>query len=146
MEDLKTILENNMSIVDINDKVNRFVDSAKDYDDKLKLTFVALNLIQKASELAHSIDSNAFITQIKDRIGDIEKQAKIISEEYGTHLIQNDIIIDALINKDDQQINDIKHQIKDLLSTYDSVIKTLVEERERLSLIEVSQKQPNKEK
>ena len=81
MEDLKTILENNMSIVDINDKVNRFVDSAKDYDDKLKLTFVALNLIQKASELAHSIDSNAFITQIKDRIGDIEKQAKIISEE-----------------------------------------------------------------
>ena len=61
-------------------------------------------------------------------------------------MIQNDIIIDALINKDDQQINDIKHQIKDLLSTYDSVIKTLVEERERLSLIEVSQKQPNKEK
>ena len=43
MEDLKTILETNISIVDINNKVNKFIDSAKDFDDKLKLAFVALN-------------------------------------------------------------------------------------------------------
>ena len=133
MEDLKTILENNMSIVDIDDKVNRFVDSAKDYDDKLKLTFVALNLLKKGSELLKSVDPNDFISQVTEKINEMKKEKETLSKEYGFHLEQNDNIISVFGDKTDQIIEKQK-KIQTLLSEYDEIIKKLVEQRETLSV------------
>lgn len=136
MEDLKTMLDKGMSIADIRKNTNQFVDSAKDYPNKLALVFVILNLIQEASNLLRSVDSKDFISQIVERINEIEKQTKSLSEEYRTHLNQNDAIIDALRNNDNTQVIEMQKQLHDLLSAYDGIIETLVKERESLSVEE----------
>lgn len=136
MEDLKTMLDKGMSIADIRKNTNQFVDSAKDYPNKLALVFVILNLIQEASNLLRSVDSKDFISQIVERINEIEKQNKSLSEEYRTHLNQNDAIVDALRNNDNTQVIEMQKQLHDLLSAYDGIIETLVKERESLSVEE----------
>lgn len=142
MEDLKTILENNMSIVDINDKVNRFVDSAKDYDDKLKLTFVTLNFLKKGSELLDSVDHKDFIKQIKEKIDKAEKEHKTLSDLYGVNMKQNDEISALFSGEYDNKISYLQKQIPKLLFEYDGIIRELVGLRDKLPI----EKQLEKEK
>lgn len=136
MEDLKTMLDNKMPIVEIKDSIHRYIYSANSYPDKLSLTIVMLHLIQEGTNILQSVDTRDFISQIIEKINEIEKQTKSLSEQYHTHLNQNDTIIDALRNNDNAQVIEMQRQLHDILSTYDGIIKTLVEERDKMSLPE----------
>lgn len=142
MEDLKTILDNNVSIVDINDKVNKFIDSAKDYDDKLKLTFVALNLLKEGVNLLNSVGHDDFIKQVKEKIDKAEKEHQTLSVLYGVNLKQNDEISALFTGEYDNRISSIQKKIPELLSEYDRIIRELVETRDKLPI----EKQLEKEK
>ena len=136
MEDIKTMLDNKMPIAEIKDSIHRYVYSANSYPDKLSLTIVMLHLIQEGANMLQSVDTKDFISQIVEKINEIEKQTKSLSEQYHTHLNQNDTIIDALRNNDNAQVIEMQRQLHDILSTYDGIIKTLVEERDKMSLPE----------
>lgn len=136
MEDIKTMLDNKMPIAEIKDSIHRYVYSANSYPDKLSLTIVMLHLIQEGTNILQSVDTRDFISQIIEKINEIEKQTKSLSEQYHTHLNQNDTIIDALRNNDNAQVIEMQRQLHDILSTYDGIIKTLVEERDKMSLPE----------
>lgn len=138
MEDIKTMLDNKMPIAEIKDSIHRYVYSANSYPDKLSLTIVMLHLIQEGTNILQSVDTRDFISQIIEKINEIEKQTKSLSEQYHTHLNQNDTIIDALRNNDNAQVVEMQRQLHDILSTYDGIIKTLVEERERLPLLDIA--------
>lgn len=138
MEDLKTMLDNKMPIVEIKDSIHRYIYSANSYPNKLSLTIVLLHLIQEGANMLQSVDTKDFISQIVEKINEIEKQTKSLSEQYHTHLNQNDTIIDALRNNDNAQVIEMQRQLHDILSTYDGIIKTLVEERERLPLLDIA--------
>lgn len=140
MEDLKSMLDKGMPIVDINNNVNQFVDSADGYPDKLKLTCVLLNLIQSGLNCLRSVDFDDFTLQIKERIDEVENQSKELCEVYGTHLLQDEAIVDVLINGKDPQGADIQQQIQKLLSEYDAVIKKLVKQRESLLMSDLLNK------
>ena len=134
MEELKTMLDNNMPVADINSLVNQFIVSANGHQDKIKLTFVALNLFQEGLKLLKTVDSNVFIKQVKDRIDEVEKQYKSVKEEYAVHLEQNDNIIGVLNDKNNCKITEIQKQIQNLLLYYDGIIKELVEARDKLPI------------
>ena len=136
MEDIKTMLDNKMPIAEIKDSIHRYIYSANSYPDKLSLTIVMLHLIQEGANMLQSVDTKDFISQIVEKINEIEKQTKSLSEQYHTHLNQNDTIIDALRNNDNAQVVEMQRQLHDILSTYDGIIKTLVEERDKMSLPE----------
>ena len=138
MEDLKTMLDNKMPIVEIKDSIHRYIYSANSYPNKLSLTIVLLHLIQEGANMLQSVDTKDFISQIVEKINEIEKQTRSLSEQYHTHLNQNDTIIDALRNNDNAQVVEMQRQLHDILSTYDGIIKTLVEERERLPLLDIA--------
>lgn len=138
MEDIKTMLDNKLPIAEIKDSIHRYIYSANSYPDKLSLTIVMLHLIQEGANMLQSVDTKDFISQIVEKINEIEKQTKSLSEQYHTHLNQNDTIIDALRNNDNAQVIEMQRQLHDILSTYDGIIKTLVEERERLPLLDIT--------
>lgn len=136
MEDLKTMLDKGMSIADINKAVNQFIDSAEGYKDtdKLKLTFILLNLIQKGATALCTIDVSDFISKIKKKIDEMEQEKETLSKEYEAHLEQNDKIISILSNENNYEISNIQRKIQDLLSDYDGIIKELVKLREKLPI------------
>ena len=138
MEDIKTMLDNKLPIAEIKDSIHRYIYSANSYPDKLSLTIVMLHLIQEGANMLQSVDTKDFISQIVEKINEIEKQTKSLSEQYHTHLNQNDTIIDALRNNDNAQVIEMQRQLHDILSTYDGIIKTLVQERERLPLLDIT--------
>ena len=142
MEDLKKMLDSNiLSITDINNNVNQFIGSANGYSDKLKLTFVALHLLEKGSELLKSVKPDEFILQVKEKINEMEKEKETLFKAYGVHLEQNDEIIGVLTDKNNSEISNLQQKIQKLLSDYDGIIKELVKKRKELSLPEIKQKQ-----
>ena len=135
MADLKTMLEKNESIEDINKKVNEFIDSAKDFEDKLKLTFVALHLLEKGSELLKSVKPDDFILQVKEKINEMEKDKETLFKVYKTYLKQNDKVYEVLGDKNNR-IPKIKEDLQELLNEYDGILNVLVELRDKRSLPE----------
>lgn len=133
MDDLKTMMDS-LSIKDINENVHQFIHSADGNDNKIKLTFVLLNLIHEGLELLKSINFNDFISEVKSRVDEIGKQTKSLSNEYYEHLKQNKEITELLSDKNDNRISDLQSQISKMLSEYDGILKTLVEARDKLPI------------
>lgn len=133
-ETLKIMLDKKLPITDINSSINLFVHSADDYPDKLKVTFIILNLIQEAAGLLHSISLNDFNSQVKDKVDEIDSQAKSLVELYNTHLQQNKDIASLLTDGEDNGMVDLQHKIEELLNAYDGVLRRLVEYRDRLPI------------
>lgn len=133
-ETLKIMLDKKLPITDINSSISLFVHSADDYPDKLKVTFIILNLIKEATGLLHSISLNDFNSQVKEKVNEIDSQAKSLVELYNMHLQQNKDIASLLTDGDDNGMVDLQHKIEELLKAYDGVLKKLVEYRDRLPI------------
>ena len=131
MEDLKTMLDST-PIVEINEQINQFVHSADGYDNKLKLTFVLLNLVKDASQLLVQVDSNDFLSEIRKRVEELDKQSNSLSDAYHAQIAQNGEVVELLSDNTNNRIAEIKDQIGFLLSEYDEIIKMLIEVRENL--------------
>lgn len=140
MEDLKTLLlDEKSSIASINERVNKYIGSEKDYSDysnKLKLTFVALNLFKKSSELLHSVKQDDFISQVTEKINEMEKEKETLSKEYDIYLKQNDKVYNVLSDKNNDRIPEIQDGIRRLLNEYDGILNDLVKLRDGSSLPE----------
>lgn len=134
MEDLKTMLDKGMSIVEIDNAINQFFVSIDGYSDQLKLTYVLLHLIQEGSRLLRSIDAKDFISQMKERINEVEEQSKTLFKEYNALFLQNKEIVEVLLNGNGKQASGINNEIKELLSKYDLIIKELVRTKESLPI------------
>lgn len=126
MADLKTMLDNNMSITDINNNVNQFVGSANGHADKLKLTFVALNLLEAGSELLKSVKPDDFISQVKEKINEMKKEKETLSKGYVSHLEQNNKVFEILGDQNNDQIHKLQGNIQELLNEYDGVLREMV--------------------
>lgn len=138
MEDLKTMLDKKMSIAEIKKGIHQYIYSADGYPDKLSLAFVMRDLIQEGSNLLQSINSKDFISQVDEMRNEVVKRTESLSEEYHTQFDQNNRIIDVLRNNDNTQIIEMQKQIKDMLKEYDGIINTLVGERKKLPLLDIS--------
>ena len=133
MEDLKNMMDT-LPIAEINQQIRQFVHSADGYDNKLKVTFVLLNLIQEAAQLLGSVDSNEFISEVRKRVDELDKQSTSLAEAYHTQMAQNDEIVDMLSDNTNNRIADIQDQIGVLLREYDNIVRMLVEVRDRLPI------------
>lgn len=140
MESLKDMIDKKMSISDINQITHQYIDSVNSNPDKLRVTFVLLYILKEASNVLSSVDFHDFSKQMIERINFIEKEVKNTSDAFNGHLHENDLIVDVLINNGNTQVSMIQQQIKELLSSYDDMIKQLVAERERLALFELPKK------
>ena len=143
-ENLKIMLDKKLPITDINNSISDFIHSADDYPDKLKLTFIILNLIQEGPVLLQSINLNDFTTQVVKKVNEIDSQADYLTKAYNTHLKQNRDIASMLTDGDDNRLIDLQHKIEEQLQMYDRIIKALLEYRESLP-IEKQMEKENKE-
>jgi flagellar motility protein MotE (MotC chaperone) len=133
MEDLKHLLDN-ANLTEINQEVHQFVHSADGYENRLKLVFALQYLNVESDKLLRTVDMDGFISDIQERIGNLNKQSEKMCAEYHAELTQNDLVARALADSSDNRIEDIQHQISKLLEEYDAAIKTLVELREKMSI------------
>jgi len=142
MEDLKALMEQ-QPIMQVNQTIQQFVHSADGYDNKLKLTFVLLNMLQEGIQLLLSTDSEEFLSEVRNRIVELDKQSKGLADVYHMQLLQNNEIIELLTDPTSNRIADIQNQIDVLLKEYDGIIKSLVEIRDNLPIekqIEIEKK------
>ena len=133
MENLKILLDS-YPLSEVNQATNQFVHSADGYNNKLKLTFVLLNLIQEETGLLQSVNSSEFISDIRKRVDELNQQAGSLAEEYHAQLLQNNEIQEILSDKKSTRVSDIQVQINSLLQDYDKIIKALVEIRDSLPI------------
>ena len=133
MENLKILLDS-YPLSEVNQATNQFVHSADGYNNKLKLTFVLLNLIHEEIGLLQSVNSSEFISDIRMRVDELNQQAGSLAEEYHAQLLQNNEIQEILSDKKSTRVSDIQAQIDSLLQDYDRIIKTLVEIRDSLPI------------
>ena len=143
MEDLKNMMDS-LPIAEINQQIGQFIHSADGYDNKLKVTFVLLNLIQEAAQLLGSVDSNEFISEVRKRVNELDKQSTSLAEAYHTQMAQNDEIVDMLSDNTNNRIADIQNQIGILLSEYDNIVRMLVEVRDNLPIEKQLEKEAQK--
>ena len=133
MENLKILLDS-YPLSEVNQATNQFVHSADGYNNKLKLTFVLLNLIHEEIGLLQSVNSSEFISDIRMRVDELNQQAGSLAEEYHAQLLQNNEIQEILSDKKSTRVSDIQAQIDSLLQDYDKIIKALVEIRDSLPI------------
>jgi len=133
MENLKILLDS-YPLSEVNQATNQFVHSADGYNNKLKLTFVLLNLIHEEIGLLQSVNSSEFISDIRKRVDELNQQAGSLAEEYHAQLLQNNEIQEILSDKKSTRVSDIQAQIDSLLQDYDKIIKALVEIRDSLPI------------
>lgn len=143
MEDLKNMMDS-LPIAEINQQIGQFIHSADGYDNKLKVTFVLLNLIQEAAQLLGGVDSNEFISEVRKRVDELDKQSTSLAEAYHTQMAQNDEIVDMLSDNTNNRITDIQNQIGILLSEYDNIVRMLVEVRDNLPIEKQLEKEAQK--
>ena len=133
MENLKILLDS-YPLSEVNKATNQFVHSADGYNNKLKLTFALLNLIQEETGLLQSVNSSEFISDIRKRVDELNQQAGSLAEEYHAQLLQDNEIQEILSDKKSTRVTDIQAQIDSLLQDYDKIIKALVEIRDSLPI------------
>lgn len=133
MENLKSLMDSR-TIADIFQTMHQFFHSADGYGNKLKLTFVLMNLIREGTELLQSVDSSEFISDIRKRVNELDQQAGSLAEEYHAQLLQDNEIQEILSDNTSTRVSDIQGQIDVLLQEYDKIIKALVELRDSLPI------------
>ena len=133
MENLKSLMDSR-TIADIFQTMHQFIHSADGYGNKLKLTFVLMNLIRGGTELLQSVDSSEFISDIRKRVNELDQQAGSLAEEYHAQLLQDNEIQEILSDNTSTRVSDIQGQIDVLLQEYDKIIKALVELRDSLPI------------
>lgn len=143
MDDLKALMES-QPIAQINQVVNQFIHAADGYDNKLKLTFVLLNLLHEGAQLLQTTDSNEFISEVRKRINELDQQSNSLADVYHMQLFQNNEIMELLSDPNSNRIADIQNQIDSLLTEYDNLIKALVELRDNLPIEKQLEKERDK--
>ena len=133
MENLKSLMDSR-TIADIFQTMHQFIHSADAYGNKLKLTFVLMNLIQEESKLLLSVRREEFISEIRSRVNELTEQSDSLGEEYLAQLTQNNEIVEVLSNSSSNRISDLQSQMGSLLSEYDRLIKALVDMRDHLPI------------
>lgn len=133
MENLKDLLDSK-SLTDINNELHQFVHSAEGYENRLKLVFALLYLVNEADAVVKSVDLESFISDIRERVGELDGQSEKLGAEYHAHIAENTKVAQILAGNSNDRIEDIQHQISMLLAEYDDVIKKLVETREKMSI------------
>lgn len=131
-KDLKTMMDT-LPISDINQEISEFIHSGDGYENKLKLTLVMLYLIEESSNILRSVDISEFISQVREKTKEIDKQANSLAKEYHINLQQNNEISEILTNEDNR-ISELQGQISDLLTQYDTLIGKIVATREKLPI------------
>ena len=142
MENLKVLLDAH-PLLEVDQAIKQFIHSADGYENKLKLTFSLLNLIREGAGLLQTVNSSEFISDIRQRVDEINKQAGSLKDEYHAQLFQDNEIQELLADKTSTRVADIQAQIDSLFQDYDRIIKALVEIRDSLP-IEKQLEQENK--
>ena len=132
-ENLKTMMESK-SINEIEQELTEFVRSGDGYENKLKLTFVLLSIIEAGTQSLQSVDLGDFITQIKNKVEETRLQASATSDEFNAHINQDDEITGLLVGRENNRIAVIQGEVRSLLKEYDSIIKNLVQIHDQLPI------------
>lgn len=133
METFKTLLDD-YDLVQIGQKLSQFIHSADGYDNRLKLTFALIDLLNEGCTLLKTIDVNDFINDIRKRVEEIESQSSVLKESYRRHYDSNNDISTILANPGDNRITTLQEGITKSLKEYDSILRAIVELRESLPL------------
>lgn len=133
MENLKVLLDAH-PLLEVDQAIKQFIHSADGYENKLKLTFSLLNLIREGAGLLQTVNSSEFISDIRQRVDEINKQAGSLKDEYHAQLFQDNEIQELLADKTSTRVADIQAQIDSLLQEYDKIIRALVEIRDSLPI------------
>jgi hypothetical protein len=133
METFKTLLDD-YDLVQLGQKLSQFIHSADGYDNRLKLTFALIDLLNEGCTLLKTIDVNDFINDIRKRVEEIESQSSVLKESYRRHFDSNNDISTILANPGDNRISTLQEGITKSLKEYDSILRAIVELRESLPL------------
>lgn len=136
MEDLKAMMDKGLPIFEINKQTHQFVHSIDGHENRLKKVFVLLHIVAEAERIINTVDKDGFISDILERIMKLDQDAKNLNVEYRAQLIQNDEVLQILTDSSDNRVEDIKKEISTLLNEYDSIIKNMVDIREKMSIEE----------
>lgn len=131
MESFKTLLDDK-NLDQLSRELSLFIHSADGYANRLKLTYALLSLIDESCTLLKTVDLDGFISDIKKRIEDVESQSNNLKEVYRRHLYSNKDISSVLANPDDNRVSNLQKEIERLLVEYDSILKGILEIREKL--------------
>lgn len=132
-ENLKAMMESK-SINEIEQELTEFVHSGDGYENKLKLTFVLLSIIEAGTQSLQSVDFGDFITQVKNKVEETRLQASATSDEFNVHINQDNEITGGLVGKENHRIAVIQDEVRSLLKEYDSIIKKLVQIHDQLPI------------
>ena len=133
MEDLCSMMDT-LSIAEIDSRVGEYVRAGDGYGNKLKHTFTLLSLLQHTLQSLKSVDSKDFISQVRDRINEVDCESSAVSQVFHVHLLQNNDIADVLGGWSDRDVAQIRKDVEQSLLKYDGLIKGLVRLRESLPL------------
>ena len=131
MDTLKTLLDDK-NLEQLSRELSQFIHSAEGYANRLKLTYALLGLIDECCTLLKTVDLDGFISDVRKRIEDVESQSSNLKEVYRRHLYSNKGISSVLANPDENRVSYLQNEIERLLVEYDSILKGILETREKL--------------
>lgn len=138
MEDLKQMLDNKKPIKEIEKSITESFDNIKDFQDKLKLVFILLHILQEGSKLLSSINSDDFITILKNKMVETEKELKSKRSIYEVYLEENSKLMNILLLDDNDEFIKLCENIKYSLSEIDKMIDSLARARANMDLKEIA--------
>lgn len=141
MKDLHQMLENKRPIKDINGVISGSLDKLKNFPDKLKLVFILLHILQEGSNVLSSIDSEDFISILKEKIDKTKSDLESTSSMYKVYLEENTKLMNILLIEDNEDFIGLCNKIKSSLSEIDTMINRLVTAREKMELKEIADKE-----
>lgn len=141
MKDLQQMLDDKMPIKKINEAISESFDKVKNFPDRLKLVFILLHILNESSNILSSIDSENFISILKEKIDKTKSDLESTSSMYKVYLEENTKLMNILLIDDNEDFIELCNKIKSSLSEIDTMINRLVTAREKMELKEIADKE-----
>lgn len=136
MDNLKTLLDNN-DLTSLKEMTNDFFVAAEGYGNKLKLSIAVATIITKSLSLLQSVDTESFISELRDKLNKVEADVAVSREVHMDHLRLDNEVRSALCKDGDALFDALERDISDALMRMDTSLKELILLRDKLPMSKV---------
>ena len=136
MDDFKSILDSK-DLRAITEKIDGFFAPAEGYENRLKLSIATATVISKSLSLLNTIDSDSFISELRDKLDKIERDAKASRTIHMDHLRLDQEVRSSLCEDENATLEALEGDIRDALSRMDNSLKDLILLRDKLPISKI---------
>lgn len=136
MDNLKTLLDNN-DLTSLKEMTNDFFVAAEGYGNKLKLSIAVATIITTSLSLLRSVDTESFISELRDKLSKVEADVAVSREVHMDHLRLDNEVRSALCKDGDALFDALERDIRDALMRMDTSLKELILLRDKLPMSKV---------